>query len=185
MRLSGNKVSEDGGNRSRRVWKPNVITKAVYSEALDRMVRLNMTTAALRHIDKVGGLDNYILNVPKQKQQSDLAQQLRQRIEAALQKPLRDALKANSEATSSGLFDWPQPEPESASAASNGSGSSDEQQSSRKHRQKRISATEEVLVKEEETDREVRRWTRRTRWDGSLTPIKKRVYPKAEWARVR
>ena len=33
---------------------------------------------------------------------------------------------------------------------------------SRKHRQKRISATEEVLVKEEETDREVRRWTRRT-----------------------
>ena len=52
---------------------------------------------AARHIDKVGGLDNYILNVPKQKQQSDLAQQLRQRIEAALQKPLRDALKANSE----------------------------------------------------------------------------------------
>ncbi len=50
-----------------------------------------------RHIDKVGGLDNYILNVPKQKQQSDLAQQLRQRIEAALQKPLRDALKANAE----------------------------------------------------------------------------------------
>lgn len=34
--------------RSRRAWKPNVITKAVYSEALDRMVRLNMTTAALR-----------------------------------------------------------------------------------------------------------------------------------------
>ena len=51
-----------------------------------------------RHIDKVGGLDNYILNVPKQKQQSDLAEQLRSRIEAALQKPLQDALKANSEA---------------------------------------------------------------------------------------
>ncbi len=56
-----------------------------------------MCTLVARHIDKVGGLDNYILNVPKQKQQSDLAQQLRQRIEAALQKPLRDALKANSE----------------------------------------------------------------------------------------
>lgn len=50
-----------------------------------------------RHIDKVGGLDNYILNVPRRKQQSDLADQLRHRIEAALQKPLRDALKANSE----------------------------------------------------------------------------------------
>ena len=89
------------------------------------------------------------------------------------------------QATSSGLFDWPQPEPEAASSASNSSGSSDEQPGSRRHRQKRISATEEVLVKEEETDREVRRWTRRTRWDGSLTPIKKRVYPKAEWARTR
>ena len=52
-----------------------------------------MCTLVARHIDKVGGLDNYILNVPKQKQQSDLAQQLRQRIEAALQKPLRDALE--------------------------------------------------------------------------------------------
>ena len=82
MRLSGNKISEDGGNRqafcmccpydlpatailstlarswdktcrSRRVWKPNVITKAVYSEALDRMVRLNMTTSALRCVLKI------------------------------------------------------------------------------------------------------------------------------------
>ena len=97
--------------------------------------------------------------------------------------PVIDEL--SMQATSSGLFDWPQPEAKSASSASNGSGSSDEQQNSRKHRQKRISATEQVLVKEEETDMEVRRWTRRTRWDGSLTPIKKRVYPKAEWARVR
>lgn len=87
------------------------------------------------------------------------------------------------QATRSGLFDWPQPEPESASSASNGSGTGDEQPNGRRHRQKRISATEEVLVKEEETDMEVRRWTRRTRWDGSVTPIKKRVYPKAEWAR--
>lgn len=89
------------------------------------------------------------------------------------------------QATRSGLFDWPRPEPNSASSGSNGSGSNEEQQTTRKHRQKRISATEEVLVKEEETDMEVRRWTRRTRWDGSLTPIRKRVYPKAEWARVR
>lgn len=50
-----------------------------------------------RHIDKVGGLDNYILTVPEKKQQSDLAQELRHKIEAALQKPLRDALQANSE----------------------------------------------------------------------------------------
>ena len=55
-------------------------------------------TCPSRHIDKVGGLDNYILTVPKRKQQSDIAEQLRQRIEGALQKPLQDALQANTEA---------------------------------------------------------------------------------------
>ena len=50
------------------------------------------------------------------------------------------------QATRSGLFDWPRPEPNSASSGSNGSGSNEEQQTTRKHRQKRISATEELLV---------------------------------------
>ena len=52
-----------------------------------------------RHIDKVGGLDNYVLNVPREKQQSDLADELRQKIEAALQRPLRNALRTNTEAS--------------------------------------------------------------------------------------
>jgi hypothetical protein len=52
-----------------------------------------------RHIDKVGGLDNYILNIPREKQQSDLADELRQKIEAALQRPLRNALRGNTEAS--------------------------------------------------------------------------------------
>jgi ribosomal protein L28 len=30
------------------VWKPNIVTKALYSEALDRMVRLRISTAAIR-----------------------------------------------------------------------------------------------------------------------------------------
>ena len=88
------------------------------------------------------------------------------------------------QAMRAGLLDWPRPEDNSASATqSTGSEGISEQNGSRKHRQKRISATEEVVVKQEETASEVRRWTRRTRWDGSLTPIKQRVYPKAEWAR--
>ena len=89
------------------------------------------------------------------------------------------------QATRSGLFDWPKPEENSASSASNGSSKDKEQQDRRRHRQKRISATEEVLVKEEETASEIRRWTCRTRWDGSMTPVRKRVYPKAEWAQDR
>ena len=88
------------------------------------------------------------------------------------------------QATRAGLHDWPQPEHDSASATqSTGREGITEQNGSRKHRQKRISATEEIVVKQEETAMEVRRWTRRTRWDGSLTPIKERVYRKAEWAR--
>ena len=88
------------------------------------------------------------------------------------------------QAMRAGLLEWPQPEHNSASAIqSTGREDISEQNGSRKHRQRRISATEEVIVKQKETASEVRRWTRRTRWDGSLTPIKERVYPKAEWAR--
>ena len=88
------------------------------------------------------------------------------------------------QAMRAGLLEWPQPEHNSASATqSTGGEGANEQNGSRKHRQKRISATEEIIVKQKETALEVRRWTRRTRWDGSLTPIKERVYPKAEWAR--
>ena len=41
--------------------KPNVFLKRVYSETLDEMVRFHLTAAALRSIDKAGGLDNYLL----------------------------------------------------------------------------------------------------------------------------
>lgn len=60
--LSGNNVSEDGGNRTRRTWKPNAQTASLYSELLDRRVRLKVTPAALRSIDKAGGLDAYVLH---------------------------------------------------------------------------------------------------------------------------
>jgi len=71
----GNNVSEDGGNRcvsasapqlavaaltrdehrTRRMWKPNAQKKRVYSEMLDRMVPISLTTHTLRCIDKAGG----------------------------------------------------------------------------------------------------------------------------------
>ncbi|KAL4423073.1 hypothetical protein ABPG77_005878 [Micractinium sp. CCAP 211/92] len=78
--LSGNQISDDGGNKSRRMWKPNVHNKRLYSHILDSMVRLRVTTAALRNIDKAGGIDAYILNTPDSKLQSDTAVELRQRM---------------------------------------------------------------------------------------------------------
>ena len=47
----GNNVSEDGGNKTRRHWKPNSHRKRLYSEVLDRLVSVNVTAHALRCID--------------------------------------------------------------------------------------------------------------------------------------
>ncbi|EFN56127.1 hypothetical protein CHLNCDRAFT_144754 [Chlorella variabilis] len=78
--LSGNQISEDGGNKTRRTWKPNSHNKRLYSHILARMVPLRVTAAALRDIDKVGGIDAYILNTPDKQLQSDVAVDLRQRM---------------------------------------------------------------------------------------------------------
>jgi large subunit ribosomal protein L28 len=60
---SGNSLSFSMKSTKRK-FKPNVFTKRVYSEILDEMVRFHLTTSALRSIDKMGGLDNYLLTSP-------------------------------------------------------------------------------------------------------------------------
>jgi large subunit ribosomal protein L28 len=57
---SGNNVSFSE-RKTRRKFKPNVVVKRVYSEVLDEMIRFHLTTSTLRSMDKVGGLDNYLL----------------------------------------------------------------------------------------------------------------------------
>ncbi|KAL7542433.1 hypothetical protein ACHAXR_011784 [Thalassiosira sp. AJA248-18] len=47
--------------KTRRRWNPNVQHKRVYSEVLDEMIKFHLTTSALRSMDKMGGLDNYLL----------------------------------------------------------------------------------------------------------------------------
>lgn len=84
--LSGNNVSEDGGNRTRRVWLPNAHQKKLYSHILNRMIRIRVTAAALRNIDKAGGLDRYILTTPPKKLDSDFGEELREQLLLALQK---------------------------------------------------------------------------------------------------
>jgi ribosomal protein L28 len=51
------------GKRSKRTWKPNVIKKRVWSDALDDWVQFKMTTRALKEIDNIGGIDNYMLKL--------------------------------------------------------------------------------------------------------------------------
>mmetsp|Transcript_5759 Transcript_5759/g.6617 ORF Transcript_5759/g.6617 Transcript_5759/m.6617 type:complete len:141 (-) Transcript_5759:559-981(-) len=85
--ITGNKVSEDGGNKTRRTWKPNVQYKRLYSEALDRMIRLRVTTHAMRCIDNKGGLDRYILSLrPGKGELLAVAKDLKAQILAAQEK---------------------------------------------------------------------------------------------------
>lgn len=57
----GNRVSERNEIKNRRKWRPNVQSKRLWSAALQAMVRTRVTTRVLRTIDKVGGLDEYLL----------------------------------------------------------------------------------------------------------------------------
>jgi len=57
----GNMVSEKNEIKTRRYWRPNVHFKRLWSESLGAMVRVRITTRVLRTVDKVGGLDEYLL----------------------------------------------------------------------------------------------------------------------------
>ncbi|OWM77269.1 54S ribosomal protein L24, mitochondrial [Punica granatum] len=77
----GNRVSEDGGNKSRRSWKPNVQEKRLFSYILDRHIRVKVTTHALRCIDKAGGIDEYLLKTPYHKMDTELGLYWKAKIE--------------------------------------------------------------------------------------------------------
>jgi len=79
----GNRVSEDGGNKTRRRWLPNAQKKRVYSETLGEMIPMRVTTHALRCMDKAGGLDEYLLKTRDQDLQSVFALELKARLRAA------------------------------------------------------------------------------------------------------
>ncbi|XP_059658033.1 uncharacterized protein LOC132304396 [Cornus florida] len=68
----GNRISEDGGNKTRRTWKPNVQDKRLFSYILDRHIRMKVTTHALRCIDKAGGIDEYLLKTPYHKMDTEM-----------------------------------------------------------------------------------------------------------------
>jgi len=58
---TGNNVSH-AHNKTRRRFLPNLQTTSVWSDSLQKAVRLRLTTYALRLLEKKGGLDAYLLN---------------------------------------------------------------------------------------------------------------------------
>ncbi|KAL2117344.1 hypothetical protein VTJ04DRAFT_9512 [Mycothermus thermophilus] len=63
----GNHVGDKYGTKARRTWRPNVHQKRLWSESLGVFVRTRVTTRVLRTIDKVGGLDEYLLGCKPQR----------------------------------------------------------------------------------------------------------------------
>ena len=57
----GNIVSPKHQTKSRRTWEPNIVMKRMHSKALNRYVQIRVSTRVLRTIDKLGGLDEYLL----------------------------------------------------------------------------------------------------------------------------
>ncbi|KAF9531102.1 mitochondrial 50S ribosomal protein L28-like protein, partial [Crepidotus variabilis] len=59
MKQYGNNVPFSK-KKTRRSWLPNVQHKRLPSEILDSLIRVKLTTRALRTIKKKGGLDTYL-----------------------------------------------------------------------------------------------------------------------------
>ena len=53
--------------KTRRKFKPNVQRKRLWSQTMACWLRFNVTTHALRCIDKAGGIDAYLLRTPETK----------------------------------------------------------------------------------------------------------------------
>ncbi|CAB9520661.1 protein L28 [Seminavis robusta] len=87
---------------NKRKFKPNVIKKRVYSEILDEMIPFHVTTAALRSIDKAGGLDNYLLKSKHVTEGEGLAakKRVKNAIKFAEKRARRDAEQNNNTSTS-------------------------------------------------------------------------------------
>ncbi|KAI9477103.1 hypothetical protein BDB00DRAFT_859421 [Zychaea mexicana] len=81
--LFGGKHIQFGNNnpfskkKTRRFWLPNVQSKKLYSETLQKFLELKVTTSVLRTIDKKGGLDQYLLETRDKNLFSEKAVQLK------------------------------------------------------------------------------------------------------------
>jgi len=90
--LVGNNVSH-ANNKTKRRFLPNLQETSLLSDALGGMVRLRLTTRAIRTIEHNGGLDAYLLGARVAALTPD-AQALRRRIQRAMAKKAEAAAAA-------------------------------------------------------------------------------------------
>jgi large subunit ribosomal protein L28 len=78
---AGNNVSH-ANNKTRRRYMPNLQSTSLLSDALGRMVRLRLSTNAIRSVEHAGGIDVFILKA-KDAVLSPSARKLKRQIEKA------------------------------------------------------------------------------------------------------
>jgi large subunit ribosomal protein L28 len=76
--LSGQNVSH-ANNKTKRVFRPNLQTVSLASDALGRVVSLKVSMHALKTIDRKGGLDVFLLKA-KDSQLSQRALRLKKQV---------------------------------------------------------------------------------------------------------
>jgi len=81
---AGNNVSH-AHNKTRRRFLPNVQLTSLMSDTLGEMVRMRVSTNAIRTIEKNGGLDAFLLGTSNRKL-TDEALRIKRRIEKAAAK---------------------------------------------------------------------------------------------------
>ncbi|HJO89106.1 MAG: 50S ribosomal protein L28 [Alphaproteobacteria bacterium] len=82
--MTGNNVSH-AHNKTRRRFLPNLQVTSLFSEALGKMVRLRISSQALRTIEHKGGFDVFLV-AAKDVQLSDNMRRVKKRIKKALAK---------------------------------------------------------------------------------------------------
>ncbi len=65
-RMVGHNVSH-ANNKTKRVFLPNLQNVTLMSEKLDRSFKLRVSTAGLRSVEHVGGLDNWLIKTGEEK----------------------------------------------------------------------------------------------------------------------
>ena len=57
--MSGNNVSH-AHNKTRRRYLPNIQRASIFSEVLNRPIRLKVSASAIRTVERAGGLDKFL-----------------------------------------------------------------------------------------------------------------------------
>lgn len=81
-RMVGHNVSH-ANNKTKRVFLPNLQNVTLMSEKLDRSFKLRVSTAGLRSVEHVGGLDNWLAKTSEEKLSARAAKIKRELAKAA------------------------------------------------------------------------------------------------------